>query len=114
MFSSNSTKRVTKHNSNPPENQLEKITVSDSKLSEKMDCIPAGYEDYIFFTISATGLEIHYSPNYEKLQPSDISEFAAICNRRLTRPINELDAIYRRNSFVNKNLQNSISLNFVF
>ena len=49
-----------------------------------------------FFTISATGLEIHYSPNYEKLQPSDISELAAICNRRLTRPINELDAIYRR------------------
>ncbi len=46
VFSSDSAKRVTKHNSNPPENQLEKITVADPKLSEKMACIPVGYEDY--------------------------------------------------------------------
>lgn len=46
VFSSDNAKRVTKHNSNPPENQLEKITVADSRLSEKLSCIPAGYEDY--------------------------------------------------------------------
>lgn len=31
VFSSDSTKRVTKHNSNPPENQLEKITVKKTQ-----------------------------------------------------------------------------------
>lgn len=46
VFSDDNTKRVTKHNVNPPENQLEKITIADSQLSKKMDCIPAGYEDY--------------------------------------------------------------------
>lgn len=46
VFSSDNAKRVTRHNSNPPENQLEKITVADSKLSEKLSCIPAGYENY--------------------------------------------------------------------
>lgn len=46
VFSNDNAKRVTKHNSNPPENQLEKITVADSKLSEKMSFIPAGYENY--------------------------------------------------------------------
>lgn len=38
--------RETKYNSNPPENQLEKITLADPNLSEKMNCIPVGYEDY--------------------------------------------------------------------
>jgi len=46
VFSNDNTKRVTKHNTNPPDNQLEKITVADPKLSEKMNCILAGYEDY--------------------------------------------------------------------
>lgn len=46
VFSSDNAKRVTKHNSNPPENQLEKITLADPNLSEKMNCIPVGYEDY--------------------------------------------------------------------
>lgn len=46
VFSSDNTKRVTRHNSNPPENQLEKVTFADPKLSEKMACIPAGYEEY--------------------------------------------------------------------
>ena len=46
MFSSDNAKRVTKYNSNPPENQLEKITLADPNLSEKMNCIPVGYEDY--------------------------------------------------------------------
>lgn len=46
VFSNDNTKKVTKHNANPPDNQLEKITVADAKLSEKMDCIPSGYEDY--------------------------------------------------------------------
>ena len=45
VFSNDNTKRVTKHNTNPPDNQLEKITVADPKLSEKMNCILAGYED---------------------------------------------------------------------
>ena len=49
-----------------------------------------------FFTISATGLEIHYSPDYEKIKPSDISEFSAICEHKLMKPINELEAIYRK------------------
>lgn len=46
VFSSDNTKRVTRHNPNPPENQLEKVTFADPKLSEKMACIPAGYEEY--------------------------------------------------------------------
>ena len=46
VFSREKTKRVTKHNSNPPDNQLEKVTFSDSKLSEKMDAIPEGYDLY--------------------------------------------------------------------
>lgn len=46
VFSEEKTKRITRHNVNPPENQLEKITVSDPKLSEKKDFIPVGYEDY--------------------------------------------------------------------
>lgn len=46
VFPNNKTKRMTKHNANPPENQLEKITIADQNLSEKMDCIPEGYDDY--------------------------------------------------------------------
>ncbi len=46
VFSSDNTKRITRHNPNPPENQLEKITIADPKLSEKMACIPSGYEEY--------------------------------------------------------------------
>lgn len=46
VFSSDKAKRVTKHNSNPPENQLEKVTFSDPNLSEKQECIPSGYENY--------------------------------------------------------------------
>lgn len=46
VFSDDKTKKITRHNANPPENQLEKITIADPNLSEKKDCIPAGYEDY--------------------------------------------------------------------
>ena len=46
VFSADNTKRITRHNPNPPDNQLEKVTFADPKLSEKKDCIPAGYEDY--------------------------------------------------------------------
>lgn len=46
VFPSDKTKRVTRHNANPPENQLEKITFADQNLGDKKDCIPDGYEDY--------------------------------------------------------------------
>ncbi len=46
VFSSDNTKRVTRHNTNPPENQLEKVTFADPNLSDKLDCIPEGYECY--------------------------------------------------------------------
>lgn len=46
VFSSDNAKRVTRHNSNPPENQLEKVTFADPNLSDKKDCIPEGYENY--------------------------------------------------------------------
>ena len=46
VFSSDNTKRVTRQNPNPPENQLEKVTFADPKLSDKMAYLPAGYEDY--------------------------------------------------------------------
>jgi len=46
VFSSDKTKRVTMHNANPPETQLEKITFADQNLGDKKDCIPDGYEDY--------------------------------------------------------------------
>lgn len=46
VFSTSNTKRITRHNSNPPENQLEKITVADPELSKKMSAIPSGYENY--------------------------------------------------------------------
>lgn len=46
VFPEDKAKRVTRHSSNPPANQLEKITFADANLSEKRDCIPAGYDDY--------------------------------------------------------------------
>ncbi len=46
VFSDDKAKRVTRHSSNPPENQLEKISYADPRLSEKQDCIPTGYENY--------------------------------------------------------------------
>lgn len=46
VFSEDNAKRITRHSSNPPENQLEKVTFADSKLSEKMSFIPEGYEKY--------------------------------------------------------------------
>lgn len=46
VFPSEKTKRVTRHNTNPPDNQLEKITFADQNLSDKQDCIPSGYENY--------------------------------------------------------------------
>lgn len=46
VFPSEKTKRVTRHNSNPPDNQLEKITIADPNLSAKSDCLPAGYDSY--------------------------------------------------------------------
>ncbi len=46
VFPSERAKRVTRHNSNPPENQLEKITFADQNLGDKKDCIPDGYENY--------------------------------------------------------------------
>lgn len=46
VFSSDKAKRVTRHNTNPPENQLEKVTFADPNLSDKIDCIPEGYETY--------------------------------------------------------------------
>lgn len=46
VFSSDKTKRVTMHNANPPETQLEKITFADQNLGDKKDCIPDGYENY--------------------------------------------------------------------
>lgn len=46
VFPSEKAKRVTRHNANPPENQLEKIIFADQNLGDKKDCIPDGYEDY--------------------------------------------------------------------
>lgn len=46
VFPTDKTRRITRHSTNPPENQLEKVTFADQNLSEKMDYIPAGYEDY--------------------------------------------------------------------
>lgn len=46
VFPTEKTKRVTRHNANPPENQLEKVTFADQNLGDKKDCIPDGYEDY--------------------------------------------------------------------
>lgn len=46
VFSIDKAKRVTRHNANPPENQLEKVTFADRNLGDKQDCIPDGYEDY--------------------------------------------------------------------
>ncbi len=46
VFSNSNTRRISKQNSNPPENQLAKISVSDANLSDKMDYFPGGYENY--------------------------------------------------------------------
>jgi len=48
-----------------------------------------------FITISIAGVEIHHSPNYEKIKPSEISEFSTICERSLAKPVNELESIYK-------------------
>lgn len=46
VFSVNKAKRISIHNENPPENQLQKVTFADQNLGDKQDCIPDGYEDY--------------------------------------------------------------------
>lgn len=46
VFPKDNTKKITRHNPNPSENQLAKVSFADPKLSEKQDCIPAEYEDY--------------------------------------------------------------------
>lgn len=46
VFSDQDAKRITKHSSNPPSNQLEKITIADKRLSEKQQFIPTGYDNY--------------------------------------------------------------------
>lgn len=46
VFSEEKAKRVTHHSSNPPANQLAKISYADPDLNAKQDCIPAGYENY--------------------------------------------------------------------
>lgn len=46
VFSEEKAKRVTRHSSNPPANQLAKISYADPDLNAKQDCIPAGYENY--------------------------------------------------------------------
>ena len=46
VFSEEKAKRVTRHSSNPPANQLAKISYADPDLSAKQDFIPAGYENY--------------------------------------------------------------------
>lgn len=46
VFSDQEAKKITKHNSNPSSNQLEKITIADKRLNEKQQYIPTGYDNY--------------------------------------------------------------------
>ena len=82
-------------------NDVIELIATDDFCEKLFETIKLYYSDVEFstnefFTISATGLEIHYSPDYEKIKPSDISEFSAICEHKLMKPINELEAIYRK------------------
>ena len=72
VFSTVCTKRITRHNANPPENQLEKVTFADRELSKKIDFIPSGYE------------------NYDVTNTQYIEEFEPISKRVLSYSFNEL------------------------
>lgn len=43
-----------------------------------------------YFVLNQSGLEVHFSPNYEKLKPSDITDFAGIAQRQIVKPETEL------------------------
>lgn len=54
------------------------------------DCLISKNE---YIVINQAGLEVHSSPDYEKIKPSDISEFSEIVNRHLNKGEDELKKI---------------------
>ena len=48
-----------------------------------------------YITISTAGITIQHSPDYEKIKPSEISEFKIIYERNLIKSVDDLEAIYK-------------------
>ena len=48
-----------------------------------------------YITISSAGITIQHSPDYEKIKPSEISEFKIIYERNLIKSVDDLEAIYK-------------------
>lgn len=81
-------------------NEVVELISTDAFCENLFETIQLYYPDIKFsnnefITISIAGVEIHHSPNYEKIKPSEISEFSTICERSLAKPVNELESIYK-------------------
>lgn len=76
--------------------------ISTDEFTEKIESTiklyfpKVSFEKNEYFSISSFGLELHKSPDYEKLKPSDIVDFKPIVNRTILKPIDELTSIYKR------------------
>ena len=71
VFPSEKARKVTRHNSNPPENQLEKVTFADQNLGDKKGCIPEGYENYNVISTQYT----------EEIDENTIGTLGVNCNK---------------------------------
>jgi len=71
VFPSENARKITRHNSNPPENQLEKVTFADQNLGDKRDCIPEGYENYTVISTQYT----------EEIDENTIGTVGVNCNK---------------------------------
>lgn len=82
-------------------NQILELIATDDFCEKLFETIRLYYSDIEFsnnefITISATGLELRYSPDYEKIKPSEIFEFSSICGRSLVKSVEELESIYKK------------------
>lgn len=78
-------------------NEIIELIATDDFLKKLESTIKFYYSDFAihnneYFVLNQSGLEIHSSPNYEKLKPSDIEEFSGIAHRQLIKSEDELTA----------------------
>lgn len=79
-------------------NEAIELTSTDELVEKLRDTIKYYYPDFDispkeYFVLNQTGLEIHSSPDYENLKPSDISEFSEIANRQIIKSEGDLAEI---------------------
>lgn len=78
------------------------VLIATEEFFEKVaSSIKIYFPDIVFdrkeyFSISSSGIELHRSPNYEKLKPSDITDFQQIADRKFQKSLDELTEIYKQ------------------